>query len=68
MIRAGDPLRRRSDKDTWSGLVVAVIAVALAVTWLVPALRGAGFGLVERCWYAATILWLALTAIGLILS
>ena len=52
----------------WSGLGVAVIAVALAVIWLVPALRGAAFGLVERCWYVATILWLAITAVGLIIG
>ena len=49
----------------WAGGCVAVIAGALAVTFVVPALRRRVFGLVERCWYAAAILWLTLTAAGL---
>ena len=52
----------------WSGGFVAVVAVALAVVWVVPALRRGVFGLVERFWYAATIAWLAVTATGLLVS
>ncbi len=52
----------------WSGTLVAVIAVMLAVVWIVPALRRSIFGLAERCWYVAMIAWLALTASGLLLS
>ena len=51
----------------WVGTLVLVAAVALAVTWVVPSLRRSVFGLIERCWYAATIAWLGLSAIGLLL-
>ncbi len=55
----------------WFGVVgtlVVVAAVALAVAWVVPSLRRRIFGLVERCWYAAAIAWLGLTATGLLLG
>lgn len=50
------------------GMAVAIIAGALAVTWLVPTLRQSVFGLVERCWYGAMLIWLAVAPIGLITS
>lgn len=52
----------------WVGGLVTVVAVVLAVVWVLPVARRSVFGLVERCWYAATITWLALTALGLLLS
>lgn len=52
----------------WLGTIVTVSAVALAVVWVLPSLRRSVFGLVERCWYAATLAWLGLTGIGLLMS
>ena len=52
----------------WLGGLVAFTAVALAVAWLAPCAIRTFFGLVERCWYAVMILWLAVTAIGLIVG
>lgn len=52
----------------WMGTLTVVAAVALAVVWVLPSLRRAVFGLVERVWYAATIAWLGLTAIRLLLG
>lgn len=51
-----------------SGTLVAATAIALALTWLVPRVRHAAFGAVERCWYAAMLLWLTLTALGLLVT
>lgn len=50
------------------GIAITIIAGALAVTWLVPTLRQSVFGLVERCWYGAMLIWLAAVSIGLITS
>jgi hypothetical protein len=50
----------------WAGTLVVVAAVALAVAWVVPTLRRSVFGAVERCWYAVTIAWLGVSAIGLL--
>lgn len=50
------------------GTFVAAISVALGVTWLLPTLRRSFFGLVERCWYAAMLLWLVLASVGLALG
>ena len=49
-------------------MTVAIIAGALAVTWLLPTLRQSVFGLVERCWYGAMLIWLVASSIGLITS
>lgn len=51
----------------WLGTIVMITAVALAVAWVAPSLRRSVFGVIERCWYAAMIIWLVLSAIGLLL-
>ena len=65
----GDPTWRFDGSwFQWLGSLVVLAAVALAAAWVVPGLRRSAFGAVERCWYAATIAWLGLSAIGLLLS
>ena len=52
----------------WMGTLTVVAAVALGLVWVLPSLRRTVFGLVDAARYAATIAWLGLTAIGLLLG